>query len=78
MYAAAEIGVCSGCGDGSGAVAVSAGTATSRLDIVLVSGTISVRFVGTVALDVVGISWSCVAAGSWLLRGDRDGVVSAL
>ena len=76
VHTVAEFGVYSGCGDGSGAGASSAGTST--LGITLVSRTISVCLVSTVALEVYGITWSCVTAGSWLLRGDRDGVVSAL
>ena len=75
-YAASESGVCSGCSDGSGIVTSSTGT--SALGIVLVSGTILVSLAGTIAREVVGIPCSCVAASSWLLRADRDGVVSGL
>ena len=68
--------VCSGCGEGSGAGASIAGA--SSLGVVLAVGAIVAWLAISTALDVVDIFGSWVAAGSWLLRRDRDGVASAL
>ena len=68
--------MCSGCDDGSGVGASSAGR--SSLGVAFAFGAITAWLAVAMVQVVVGIYWSFVAAGSWLLRGDRDGAVSAL